>query len=135
MHEVERRAEVVHLAAALVERAGARADAAEVEAQHRAADPRQRLRRLIHRLRVHRAAVLGCGCANTTAARTPSACPALTQAVSADRCRPAAGSSSSASSRPAGPAISRSADQATLPARRRRRDELADDRRRTHRAA
>ena len=51
-------AKVVHLAAAVVERPGAAADAAEVEAQHGAADARQRLRRLIHRLGVHRAAVL-----------------------------------------------------------------------------
>ena len=57
-HEVERRAEVVHLAGAFVEGARARADAAEVEAQHRAADARQRLRRLIHHLGVHRPAVL-----------------------------------------------------------------------------
>ena len=43
---------------AVVEAPGARADAAEVEAQHGAADPRQRLRRLIDHLGVHRAAEL-----------------------------------------------------------------------------
>ena len=51
-------AEIVLLARTVVERAGAPSDAAEVEAQHGAADPAQRLRRLIHDLRVHRAAVL-----------------------------------------------------------------------------
>ena len=39
-HEVERRAEVGHLARAVVERRRRSADAAEVEAQHGAADAR-----------------------------------------------------------------------------------------------
>ena len=59
LHEVERRPEVVHLAGAVGERAGASSRAAEVEAQHGAADAGERLRGLIDDLRVHRAAVLG----------------------------------------------------------------------------
>src|SRR4029453_2620734 len=56
-HEVERGAVVVHLAGPAIVRPGAAADAAEVEPQHRDADPRERLRRLIHDLRMHRPAV------------------------------------------------------------------------------
>ena len=57
-HVVERRREVRLLAVALIERAVAPADAAEVEAQHGAAEARQPLGALEHRLRVHRAAEL-----------------------------------------------------------------------------
>ena len=57
--DVERRAEVGDLARPFVPRAFAAADAAEVEAEHRAPDPRQCLRRPIHRLRVHRPAFDG----------------------------------------------------------------------------
>ncbi len=55
---VERGAEVRHLSLALVERAGAAADAAEVEAEHRAADPGQPLGSLVDGFRVHRSAEL-----------------------------------------------------------------------------
>src|SRR5476649_2164298 len=58
LHVVERRAEVVLLAGAVGECAPTGAGAAEVEAQDRAADPAERLRGLIHDLRVHRAAEL-----------------------------------------------------------------------------
>ena len=58
VHEVERRAEVFDFADALVERAGAQADAAEIESQHRAADARQAFRALEDGFRVHRAALL-----------------------------------------------------------------------------
>mgnify|MGYP003694393859 CR=1 FL=1 len=47
------------LAGPVAELSRAGAGAAEVEAQHRAADPAERLRRLVDDLRVHRAAVLG----------------------------------------------------------------------------
>ena len=56
-HVVERSAEVVLFARAVVERSLAGTGAAEVEPQHGAADPAQRLRRLIHDLRVHRPAL------------------------------------------------------------------------------
>ena len=56
-HEIDGGAVVVDLAAPFVPRAGAAADAAEVEAQHGAADAGQRLGRLKHDLGVHRAAL------------------------------------------------------------------------------
>ena len=96
------------LAGPVVEAAGARAGAAEVEAQHRAADAAQRLGRLIHRP--------SCASCRRTAdadARTRPrracrrAAPASTRPVASTR-RSLAGSSSSASRRPAGPGISRS---------------------------
>ena len=104
-HEVERGAEVVHLARPVVERARARAGAAEVEAQHGAADPARapsppgtrpscascrRTAGADARRRPRRAA--------------PSARPGSTQTVGRRRRASPAGSSSSASSRPAGPA-------------------------------
>ena len=95
-HEVERGAEVVHLAAPVVERARARADAAEVEAQHGAADARQRLRRLVHRLRVHRAAVLRMRMREDDRGAQPPA--AARRGRRAMRLERPAGSSSSASS-------------------------------------
>ena len=58
-HEIERRAHVVHFTRAVAELAVAGAGAAKVEAQHRASDTAERLGRLVHRLRVHRAAVAG----------------------------------------------------------------------------
>ena len=57
-HVVERGPEIGLLALALVERAGTATDAAEVEAQHRAADARQTLGSLVDRLGVHRPAKL-----------------------------------------------------------------------------
>ena len=58
VHVVEGRAEVGLLAVALVEHAGARADAAKVEPQHRAADAREPFRALEDGFRVHRPALL-----------------------------------------------------------------------------
>ena len=101
-------AEVVLLAAPVVERAGAAADAAEVEAQHRAADARQRLGGLIHHLGVHRAAVLRMRMREHDGRARLGAAPAA---------------SSSASSGPAGPAISRRSVDC-----RRHVTKLADDR-------
>ena len=57
-HEVEAGAEVGQLALAPGELAVAHADAAEIESQHRASQPAERLGRLEHDLRVHRPAVL-----------------------------------------------------------------------------
>ena len=53
----ECRAKIVFLPRPRIERAGAAADASEVEAQRGDADARHRLRRLIQRLGVHRAAM------------------------------------------------------------------------------
>src|SRR5262249_14315468 len=57
-HERQAGAKIIEFAAAIVPRAFARPDAAEVESQHGAADPRECLRGLIDDLRMHRAAVL-----------------------------------------------------------------------------
>jgi hypothetical protein len=56
-HEIERGPEVERLATAVVEGALARSHAAEVESQDRATEPAERLGRLEHDLRVHRAAL------------------------------------------------------------------------------
>src|SRR6185503_9139946 len=58
MHEIEAGAKIVRLARAIVEAAGARTDAAEIEAKHGAADAIQGLGGLIDDLGVHRAALL-----------------------------------------------------------------------------
>src|SRR5262249_18885408 len=58
-HERHGGATVVELSAPFVPRALARPDSAEIESQHGAADPDERLCRLVHDLGVHRAAVLG----------------------------------------------------------------------------
>ena len=58
-HVVESGAIIVLFAGTVAERSLAGAGAAEVDAQHRAADPAQRLRRLIDDLGVHRAALRG----------------------------------------------------------------------------
>src|SRR5262249_6905502 len=57
-HEVDARAEIVHLAAAVVVRPRTPSGSAKVEAEHRAADPPECLRGLKHDLGVHRAAIL-----------------------------------------------------------------------------
>src|SRR5436190_6536703 len=58
-HEIERRPHVVHFARSVAELAAAGAGAAKVEAQDRASDAAERLRRLVHRLGMHRPAVAG----------------------------------------------------------------------------
>ncbi len=55
-HVIESGAKVLFFTRTVGEDAGTRAGAAEIEAQHGAADPSERLRRLIDDLRVHRAA-------------------------------------------------------------------------------
>ena len=102
MHEVERRAEIVLLADAPRQTALAPADAPEVEPQHRAADASQRFRRLIHGLRVHRAAVLRVRMAEDDGRRGPwrAAVSDATLIVDPPVAR---GSSSSASSGRPGP--------------------------------
>ena len=123
-----------------VERAGAQSDAAEVEAQHGAADPRQRFGRLVHDLRVHRPAIQRVRMREDDGRAQGLPAAGFDQAVSVDAAA-VAGSSSSASSGPTGPGISRSmlaaqrdASRAsretslTIARTRRTRDRIPDDR-------
>ena len=84
LHVVERGAEVVRLARAVGKRATACACAAKVDAQHGAADPAERLRGLIHDLRVHRAAVLGVRVCEDHRRAQPVRMPGVDAAVVAD---------------------------------------------------
>jgi len=81
VHEVERGAEVVHLASPVVEAARARADTAEVEAQNGAAHAAEGFRRLEDGLRVHRAAVLRMRVANDDGRVQAAGLAALHQAI------------------------------------------------------
>ena len=87
MHEIQRRAEIVELARSVVERSRARAGAAKVESQHRAADPAERLGRLIHDLRVHRAAVLRVRMREDNGGAQAAGVSRADEAVGADRPR------------------------------------------------
>ena len=87
----------------IAERARAGARAAKIEPQDGAANPRERFRRLIDDLRVHRAAVLGVRMREDDGRADRRRRGRVVSSPSALMPRPAAGSSSSASRRPAGP--------------------------------
>src|ERR1700681_4487342 len=85
MHEVEGDFEVVLLAGSTGEAAGARAGAAEVDAEHGATDAAQGFRPLVDNLRVHGAAVLGVRVSKYHGSSNGAGLSGMDQSVGVDR--------------------------------------------------